>query len=86
MWNVDQSYMTIILKLKNCRTNRVTHEVFAECGKIRGMRDNNSKCVTGGNPSSARLLLISCLIQPPLMANEADVVDENTETSQLSLP
>ena len=42
--------MTIILKLKNCGTNRVTHEVFAECGKIHGMRDNHAKCVTGGNP------------------------------------
>ena len=27
------------------------HEVFAECGKIREMRDNPAKCVTGGNPS-----------------------------------
>ena len=51
MWNVDQSYMTIILKLKICGTNRVTHEVFAECVKIRGMRDNHAKCVTGGNPT-----------------------------------
>ena len=51
MWNVDQSYMTIILKLKNCGTNHVTHEEFAECGKIHGMRDNHAKCVTGGNPT-----------------------------------
>ena len=54
MWNVDQSYMTIILNLmlsRNCGTNRVTHEVFGECGEIREMRDNQAKCVTGGNPT-----------------------------------
>ena len=37
--------------LQNCGTNRVTLEVFAECGKIRRMRDNHAKCVTGGNPT-----------------------------------
>ena len=54
MWNVNQSYMTVrhieLEALKNCGTTRVTHEVFAECGKIRRMRDNHAKCVTGGNP------------------------------------
>ena len=52
MWNVDQSYDFYIGldALQNCGTNRITHEVFAECGKIREMRDNHAKCVTGGNP------------------------------------
>ena len=51
MKNVDRSYMTIILNLKPiCRTNRVTHEVFAGCWKICGILSNHAKCVTGGNP------------------------------------
>ena len=55
MWNVNQSYIIYDYYIEldaqqNCGTNRVTHEVFAECGKIREMRDDHAKCVTGGNP------------------------------------
>ena len=54
MWNCWSKLYDYYIKLEaqqNCGTNCVTHEVFAECGKIRGMRDNHAKCVTGGNPN-----------------------------------
>ena len=53
MWNVDQSYMTIIL---NLMLSRIAGQIasrmkylrnagkFAKCGTI------TQKCVTGGNP------------------------------------
>ena len=51
MWIILYDYYIELGAQQNCGTNRVTHEVFAECGKICEMRDNHAKCVTGGNPS-----------------------------------
>ena len=59
MWNVDQSYMTIIL---NLNLSRIAGQIASrmknlrKAGKIRGMRDNHAKCVTGGNPIQASTL------------------------------
>ena len=60
MWNVDQSYMTIIL---NLMLSRIAGQIassmkylqntgkFVKCGTIT--QNCHAKCVTGGNPRVA---------------------------------